>query len=113
MALLDCRPTNRHCNLLPLQDRRDLQDLTALLHLEELDISDDLCQMEPDREYDIHTFHFSNTDCLKLADLTTLQTLNVSQNAHINDSGFKVRIYLPVLQVQTLNALHSLTCLNL
>ena len=76
---------NRHCNFLPLQDRRDLLDLAALLHLEELDISYDLSYAPA------VTFHFSNADCLELAKLTTLQTLHVSGNTPINDSGLKVR----------------------
>ena len=74
----------RHCNFLPLQERRNLLDLAALLHLEELDISHDQCLEFP------YKFHFSNADCRELAKLTALQTLHVSGNKPINDSGFKV-----------------------
>ena len=95
--------TDRHCNFLPLQRQRNLLDLTALLHLEELDISED---RSPGYNPPFH-FHFSNADCLKLAELTTLQTLHIDYNAPINDSGFKVRTFPPVLL-----SLHRVTGLD-
>ena len=103
VALRDCRPTDKHCNFLPLQGRRDLLDLAALLHLEELDISQEQVAMGLRGPL----FHFSNADCLKLAELTTLQTLHVDHNTSIIDSGFKVRTFPPVVQY-----LHRLTCLD-
>ena len=74
----------RHSNFLPLQERRNLLDLAALLHLEELDISHDRSHSSP------YKFHSSNADCRELAKLTTLQILHVSGNSHINGTGFKV-----------------------
>ena len=39
-------------------------------------------------------FHgLGNADCLQLAELTTLQTLHVSHNHHITDSGLEVRTF--------------------
>ena len=37
-------------------------------------------------------FNFNNADCLKLAELTTLQTLHVDHSFSINDSGVLARM---------------------
>ena len=93
VTLIDCRHTDKEWHFLPLQGRHDLLDFAALPHLEEVDVSNHLCRIISQggaRECEIY---FSNADCLKLAELTTLQTLNVSLNAHITDSGLKVRTF--------------------
>ena len=88
VALTDRRPTK----LTPLQRRRNLLDLAALLHLDQLDISSTKEQAA------IEFLQNKDADCLKLAELTMLQALNVSRNCQISDSGFKVRNSAPFLR---------------